>query len=77
MILGEDLSEEKDESILKRTLTSGEGGLKPKDGSEVEISFKGVHENRVFDERVIKFIIGEGILYDIPQRFVIIGRSRM
>lgn len=71
--LGEDLSEEKDQSILKRMLVSGEGGAKPKDGSEVEISVKGIYENRVFDERSVKFVIGEGVLHHIPQGFVLIG----
>ena len=70
---GEDLSEEKDQSILKRMLVPGEGGAKPKDGSEVEISLKGIYENRVFDERSVKFVIGEGVLHHLPQGFVSIG----
>ncbi len=49
----------------------GEGWAKPNDGSHVDITLKGTYENRVFDERTVKFIIGEGFLENIPEGFVI------
>jgi FK506-binding protein 4/5 len=52
-------------------LKRGEGWAKPNDGSHVDITLKGTYENRVFDERTVKFIIGEGFLENIPEGFVI------
>jgi hypothetical protein len=69
--LGDDLSEGKDQSIVRRILKRGEGWAKPSDGSKVEITLKGTHENRVFDERTVKFIVGEGLLQNIPEGFVV------
>ncbi|CAF0887919.1 unnamed protein product [Rotaria sordida] len=65
--IGEDLSEGKDQSIIRRIFKRGEGWAKPSDGSKVEVSLKGTHENRVFDERKIKFTVGEGFLQNIPE----------
>ena len=69
--LGEDLSEEKDQTILRRVLSKGEESSRPNDGSRVEISLKGIHENQVFDDRTVKFILGEGFLQNIAEGFVI------
>jgi hypothetical protein len=69
--LGDDLSEGKDQSILRRIFKRGEGWAKPNDSSYVDVTFKGTHENRVFDERTVKFIVGEGFLQNIPEGFVI------
>ncbi len=69
--LGDDISEGKDHSIVRRIFKRGEGWAKPSDGSNVEISLKGIHENRVFDERTVKFTVGEGFLKNIPEGFVI------
>ncbi len=52
-------------------MTRGEGWAKPNDGSNVEISFKGIHEKQIFDERTVKFILGEGLLQNIPDGFVV------
>jgi FK506-binding protein 4/5 len=69
--LGDDLSEAKDQSILRRIFKKGEGWAKPSDGSNVEVSIKGIYENQVFDERTVKFIVGEGFLKNIPEGFVV------
>jgi hypothetical protein len=68
---GDDISEGKDQSIVRRILKKGEGWAKPDDGSKVEVSLKGIHENRVFDERTVKFTVGEGFLQNIIEGFVI------
>lgn len=57
----EDVSEDKDKSITKQTLTAGVKFDKPNEGAVVEVAIKGVHSNDiVFDERELKFTIGEG-----------------
>jgi FK506-binding protein 4/5 len=33
----------------------------------VEVTLKGTHENKVFDERTVSFTIGEGFLQNIPE----------
>jgi len=68
--LGEDLSEGKDGSIIRRTLQKGEGWAKPNEGASVEVILKGTHENTVFDERTVSFTVGEGFLQNIPEGFV-------
>jgi FK506-binding protein 4/5 len=70
--LGEDLSEAKDQSIIRRTLTKGEGWTKPNDGARVEVTLKGTHNDRVFDERTLSFTIGEGFLVNVPEGFVLV-----
>lgn len=70
--LGEDLSDAKDQSIVRRTLKKGEGWAKPNDGATVEVLLKGTHQDKVFDERTVSFTIGEGFLQNIPEGFVII-----
>jgi len=64
---GEDLSEAKDQSIIRRTLRKGEGWTKPNDGASVEVILKGTYNNQVFDERTVSFTIGEGFLQNIPE----------
>lgn len=68
--LGEDLSENKDGSIIRRTLKKGEQWSKPNDGASVEVSLKGTYENKVFDERTVSFTVGEGFIQNIPEGFV-------
>lgn len=67
---GEDLSESKDHSIIRRTLIKGEGWAKPNDGASVEVTLKGTHDNKVFDERTVSFVVGEGFIQNIPEGFV-------
>jgi len=64
---GEDVSKEKDGSIIKRTRTAGEGYDQPNDGSQVEIQIRGVANRKVFDERKVEFEVGEGLDKDIPR----------
>ncbi|UJR28504.1 hypothetical protein I4U23_009742 [Adineta vaga] len=63
--IGDDISDGKDQSILRRIYKRGEGWAKPSDGSPVEVTLKGTHEGHVFDERTVKFTIGEGFLKNI------------
>lgn len=73
--VGDDISEKKDQSVLRRIYKRGEGWAKPSDESRVEVSLKGIYENRVFDERKLKFTISEGYLENIPEGFVVCGKS--
>ncbi len=59
---GEDISEKKDKSIIKRSIKTGEGYATPKDGSRVVVSLKGTDAGgRVFDHREkLEFELGEG-----------------
>ena len=70
LLSGEDLSDSKDKSIVRRVFKKGEGWAKPNDGASVEVILKGTHENRVFDDRTVSFIVGEGFLQNIPEGFV-------
>jgi len=63
---GEDISEVKDGGILRRILTEGEGFDLPQDGAEVEVSMVGRYNGSVFEERTVKFVIGEAFEQDIP-----------
>jgi FK506-binding protein 4/5 len=58
---GEDLSESKDKSLVRRVLKSGLGYTSPNDGARVVINLKGTDANgRVFDERQnVEFEMGE------------------
>lgn len=71
-LLGEDVSESKDKSIIRRTLKKGEGWAKPIDGASVEVILKGTHDGKVFDDRTVTFTMGEGILQNIPHGFVFV-----
>jgi len=64
---GEDISKDKDMTIVKRTKTAGEGYDQPNDGSQVEISLTGRAGGRVFDERKVEFEVGEGLNLHIPR----------
>jgi len=64
---GEDISKDKDMTIVKRTKTAGEGYDQPNDGSQVEISLTGRVGGRVFDERKVEFEVGEGLNLHIPR----------
>lgn len=64
---GEDISKETDGSIVKRTTRAGEGFTTPNDGAQVEVSLKGFFEGRLFDERTVKFEIGEGSKFDVVE----------
>ncbi|CAF0988898.1 unnamed protein product [Didymodactylos carnosus] len=63
--VGEDISEAKDQSVIRRILTKGDEWSHPNDGASVEVSLKGTYEGRVFDERTVSFVMGEGVLKNI------------
>ncbi|MBN3304522.1 FKBP4 isomerase, partial [Amia calva] len=63
---GEDLTDEEDGGIIRRIVTKGEGYTKPNEGSSVEVSLEGTLEDRVFDQRELKFEIGDGDTLGIP-----------
>ena len=60
---GEDISENKDKSIIRRILVAGSGYTSPNDGGRVVINLKGMDKTgRVFDERTnVEFEIGDGL----------------
>ncbi|CAF0704130.1 unnamed protein product [Brachionus calyciflorus] len=59
---GEDLSENKDKSIIRRKIKAGSGYSSPNDGARVVVNLKGMDSTgRVFDQREnVEFEIGEG-----------------
>ncbi|XP_069084254.1 peptidyl-prolyl cis-trans isomerase FKBP4 isoform X2 [Pleurodeles waltl] len=63
---GEDLTDEENGGIIRRTRVKGEGYSKPNDGAMVEIHLQGYHGDRLFDERDVQFEVGEGESHDIP-----------
>lgn len=64
---GEDLSSKKDGGIIRRILVAGEGYLTPNDGAIVNVRLVGRVNGTVFDEREVKFPLGEGTEYNIPE----------
>ncbi|XP_044137345.1 peptidyl-prolyl cis-trans isomerase FKBP4 [Bufo gargarizans] len=63
---GEDMSTDKDGGIIRRIRVKGEGYSKPNDGAVVELWLQGSHNGRVFDERDLRFEVGEGEGLGIP-----------
>jgi FK506-binding protein 4/5 len=67
---GEDLSDEKDGSIVKRTFTVGSGYTTPNEGSRVVINLKVTDagdDTKVYDKRdKLEFELGEAIDCNIP-----------
>lgn len=63
---GEDITEEEDGGIIRRIITKGEGYTKPNEGASVEVWLEGRHEERVFDERELKFEVGDGEGLGLP-----------
>ncbi|PWA14315.1 hypothetical protein CCH79_00012266 [Gambusia affinis] len=59
---GEDITEDEDGGIIRRIITKGEGYSKPNEGAVVE----GTCDGRVFDERELKFEIGDGESFSLP-----------
>ncbi|XP_035217777.1 peptidyl-prolyl cis-trans isomerase FKBP4-like [Stegodyphus dumicola] len=56
----EDLSPNNDNGILRSLIKEGQGHLTPGDGATVEVHLTGSYEGNVFEERDVKFEIGEG-----------------
>ncbi|KAM9351791.1 peptidyl-prolyl cis-trans isomerase FKBP4 [Symphorus nematophorus] len=63
---GEDITEEEDGGIIRRIATKGQGYSKPNEGASVEVTVEGTCEGRVFDERELKFEIGDGENLGLP-----------
>ncbi|XP_046394110.1 peptidyl-prolyl cis-trans isomerase FKBP4 isoform X2 [Ischnura elegans] len=57
---GEDLSPKKDGGIIREQIVKGEGYSTPNDGALVEVHIIGRHDGREFENRDVKFTIGEG-----------------
>lgn len=63
---GEDITDDEDGGIIRRIMTKGEGYSKPNEGAAVEVTIEGKYEDRVFDERELKFELGDGEGLDLP-----------
>uniref|UniRef100_A0A3P9I6T5 peptidylprolyl isomerase n=1 Tax=Oryzias latipes TaxID=8090 RepID=A0A3P9I6T5_ORYLA len=63
---GEDITEDEDGGIIRRIITKGEGYSKPNEGATVEVNVQGTHDERIFDERELKFEIGDGESLNLP-----------
>ncbi|KAK5867473.1 hypothetical protein PBY51_011962 [Eleginops maclovinus] len=63
---GEDITEGEDGGIIRRIITKGEGYSKPNEGASVDVTVEGSYEGRVFDERDMKFEIGDGEGLGLP-----------
>ncbi|CAL8358731.1 unnamed protein product [Lota lota] len=63
---GEDITENEDGGIIRRIVTKGEGYSKPNEGAAVEVTVEGTFEGRVFDQREMKFEIGDGEGLGLP-----------
>ncbi|XP_023652332.1 peptidyl-prolyl cis-trans isomerase FKBP4 [Paramormyrops kingsleyae] len=63
---GEDITDDEDGGIIRRTITKGEGYSKPNEGATVEVAVEGIFEERVFDQRDLKFEIGDCESLDLP-----------
>lgn len=56
----EDLSSDKDNGILRSILKEGDGYISPGDGANVEVHLVGKLDGKQFEERDIKFELGDG-----------------
>ena len=63
---GEDITADEDGGIVHRIITKGQGYSKPVEGAAVEVTLEGSYEGRVFDERELKFEIGDGEVLGFP-----------
>ncbi|XP_032379565.1 peptidyl-prolyl cis-trans isomerase FKBP4 [Etheostoma spectabile] len=63
---GEDITDEEDGGIIRRIITKGQGYSKPNEGATVDVTMEGICEGRVFDERELKFEIGDGEGLGLP-----------
>ncbi|KAK8737486.1 hypothetical protein OTU49_004518 [Cherax quadricarinatus] len=64
---GEDLSSKKDGGIIRRNIVAGEGYLTPNDGAIVDVRVVGRVNGTIFDDRNVKFPLGEGTEHNIPE----------
>ncbi|XP_054475688.1 peptidyl-prolyl cis-trans isomerase FKBP4 [Anoplopoma fimbria] len=63
---GEDITEEEDGGIIRRIITKGQGYSKPNEGATVDVTVVGTYEGLVFDERELKYEVGDGEGLGLP-----------
>uniref|UniRef100_A0AAZ3P2B1 peptidylprolyl isomerase n=1 Tax=Oncorhynchus tshawytscha TaxID=74940 RepID=A0AAZ3P2B1_ONCTS len=63
---GEDITEGEDGGIIRRIITKGAGYSKPNEGASVEVCVEGSCEGKVFDQRELKFELGDGKSLGLP-----------
>ncbi|EHA99829.1 FK506-binding protein 4 [Heterocephalus glaber] len=63
---GEDLTEDEDGGIIRRIQTRGEGYSRPNDGAIVEVTLEGYYKDQLFDQREVRFEVGDGESQDLP-----------
>ncbi|GFY45705.1 peptidyl-prolyl cis-trans isomerase FKBP4 [Trichonephila inaurata madagascariensis] len=56
----EDLSSSKDKGILRSIVKEGEGFISPGEGANVEVHLVGKYDGKQFEERDVKFELGDG-----------------
>lgn len=56
----EDCTKKKDNGVCKRIIVDGEGYSMPNDGATCEVHLLGKCDNKVFEERNVNLILGEG-----------------
>jgi len=64
---GEDISPEKDKSLVKRIKVSGEGYDHPNDGASINVEITGRTSDGIFDQRDLSFTFGEGSEIGVPK----------
>ena len=64
---GEDVTKNTDLGVVKRIKVNGDGWDMPNDGAQMEVKICGKVQDKVFDERTVKFELGEGIEEGIPR----------
>ncbi|XP_077558971.1 FK506-binding protein 59kD [Haemaphysalis longicornis] len=63
----EDVSVDRDETVLRSVITPGELYTNPKEGGTVKVHLKGTCDGRVFEERDVEFVLGEGETVGVVQ----------
>ncbi|XP_072910071.1 peptidyl-prolyl cis-trans isomerase FKBP5-like [Hemitrygon akajei] len=63
---GEDLTDCEDRGIIRRIKKKGQGYSCPNEGATVEVYVEGWCDGALFDQREVKFVVGEGEDHDIP-----------
>ncbi|XP_059828751.1 peptidyl-prolyl cis-trans isomerase FKBP5-like isoform X2 [Hypanus sabinus] len=63
---GEDLTDCEDRGIIRRIKKTGQGYSCPNEGATVEVYVEGWCDGALFDQREVKFVVGEGEDHDIP-----------
>jgi FK506-binding protein 4/5 len=64
---GEDISPDHDGTITKSIIVSGEQYNCPSENAPVTVHAVGTHDGRVFYDRELTFLLGEGAEYELPE----------